>query len=557
MMGDILSNHISEVLKEQGFPIPAYIVEHPADLSHGDYTTNVVLILAKEIGKDPQELAQKIVHALEQKKIEEVAKISIAGAGFINFYFLQSFFVRNIFEILQKEETWGSNTSLVGEKIMIEHSQPNPFKPFHIGHLMSNTIGESISRLMRFSGADVRAVNYQGDVGLHVAKAMWGIRDLNLNPQSIEDLGKAYVHGNTQYEDSEIAKAEIIELNKKIYKHDPAIQDMYEVGRDTSLKHFDELYEILGSRFDHLFFEGDVWETGKALVGEGKEKGIFEESEGATVFHGEPYGLHTRVFITAADIPTYEAKDLGLIEAKRDFFPFDTSITVTAVEQEQYFNTVFKAYELLRPKRKGALVHIAHGMMQLSSGKMSSRRGNIITGESLLQDVQDRAQSLIKESSKENAHEIVDAVAVGAIKYSILKQAVRKNISFDPEKSLSFEGDSGPYLQYTCARAHTLLEKAGTKKEKEVGSPPPHTGDIERLVYRFPEVVLRAQTEYEPHYLVTYLTLLAGVFNSWYAKEKILDGGPEEAYKLAITRAVMVTLKNGLWLLGIKAPTKM
>ena len=555
MVSDILSNHIKDALEALHLSSSSYTIEHPTDFSHGDYSTNVALILAKEMGKNPREVAQEIVQYITKRELEDIEKIDIAGAGFINFYLSRAFFTKSISTVIQMNDAWGSNTVLHGKKIMVEHSQPNPFKPFHIGHLMSNAVGESIARLISFSGADIRVVNYQGDVGLHVAKAIWGLKDLDLSSKSIGDLGKAYVHGNSAYEESETAKSEIIEINKKVYEKDLSTQEVYETGRETSLKHFNELYKVLGSHFDHFFFESEVWQKGKALVEEGKVKGIFKESEGAVVFLGERYGLHTRVFITKEGIPTYEAKDLGLAETKRDFFPFDTSITVTAVEQEQYFNTVFKAYELLRPEQKGKLMHIAHGMMQLSSGKMSSRKGNIITGESLLRDVQARAHTLTKESLKEDVEETADVIAVGAIKYSILKQAVKKNILFDIEKSLSFEGDSGPYLQYTYARAHTLLSKAGTRKEG--GVVPDTISDVERLVYRFPEIVLRAQAEYEPHYLLTFLTALSSAFNSWYAQEKILDGKEAEAYKLMLTETVMITLKNGLWLLGIKAPERM
>lgn len=551
MIRESIEKSVHEALQALGFSIPDYQIEHPNDLSHGDYAVNVALLLAKDAGKNPKEVAESVVEELNKNKPEEIENIEVAGPGFINFSLSREFFTQSVECVLDEGEKWGSNEKLKGKKIMVEHSQPNPFKPFHIGHLMSNAIGESIVRIVKFSGAEVKAVNYQGDVGLHVAKALWGLRDLSLDVRNVEDLGKAYVHGNTQYEESDTAKAEIVELNKKVYAGDPDIAEVYKIGRETSLAHFDELYELLDSKFDHFFFEGETWEKGKELVEEGKEKGIFEESEGAIVFRGEQQGLHTRVFITKEGVPTYEAKDLGLAEAKKDFFPFDISITVTAVEQGEYFKTVFKAYELLRPEQEGKLMHIAHGMMQLSSGKMSSRKGNVVTGESLLRAMQEKARQI--GETVEN--DVVDQVAVAAIKYSILKQAMNKNITFDQEKALSFEGDSGPYLEYTHARACSILGKA--EEEKAVEAVPQEVTDVEKLLYRFPEVVNRAREEYEPHYITTYLTQLASAFNSWYAQEKVLDGSGEEGYKLALTKATAQTLKNGLWLLGIKAPQKM
>src|SRR3989344_2532620 len=180
MVSDILSNHIKDALEALHLSSSSYTIEHPTDFSHGDYSTNVALILAKEMGKNPREVAQEIVQYITKRELEDIEKIDIAGAGFINFYLSRAFFTKSISTVIQMNDAWGSNTVLHGKKIMVEHSQPNPFKHFHIGHLMSNAVGESIARLISFSGADIRVVNYQGDVGLHVAKAIWGLKDLDL-----------------------------------------------------------------------------------------------------------------------------------------------------------------------------------------------------------------------------------------------------------------------------------------------------------------------------------------------------------------------------------------
>ncbi len=549
---------MENALVASGFDVPSFTLEHPSDSSLGDYASNVAFVLGKEIKKNPRELAERLVQSIKEGCPEEVESVDVAGSGFINFHLTRKFFAEQVEEIVRRGESWGRNENLKDKKIMVEHSQPNPFKPFHIGHLMSNTIGESIFRLVTFAGAEARCVNYQGDVGLHVAKALWGLKELDLDPNNVDDLGRAYVYGSEQYEKSDNAKKDIIELNKKVYAKDAEVQSAYNTGRDASLKHFEKLYELLGSRFDHLFFEGEVWETGLQLVERGLKEGIFEKSENAVIFRGERYGLHTRVFVTGGGVPTYEAKDLGLAEKKHEYFPFDVSITITAVEQKQYFKVVFKAYELLYPKQKSRLIHISHGMMQFSSGKMSSRKGNIITGESLLSEVQKKALALSGKLPAIEQKEVADKVSVAAVKYSVLKQSLGKDIVFDEKRALSFEGDSGPYLQYAHMRALSVLKKA-----KLEGVEPSATHvtqsipELERLVYRFEEVVKRAQEEYEPHYVATYLKELSGAFNSWYAQEKILDKTLEAPYRLLLTKATALTLKNGLWLLGIKAPERM
>ncbi len=558
----MIDNRIQKALmaacEKESVTLDVVELSHPVELSHGDYATNIALVAAKQAGVSPKEFAEKIVAGLGQ--IEGVEKVEIAGPGFINFFLTRDFFAASIRNILSKQDSWGMGDALQGKKVMVEYTQPNPFKPFHIGHLMTNTIGESVACMVEAAGGEVMRVNYQGDVGLHVAKALWGLKQKNVPADDVEKIGEAYVYGNAQYEENETARAEIVAINKQVYARDLAILETYEIGKKVSLAHFEELYKILGTKFDHYFFESETAKLGKQLVEEGLEKNVFEKSDGAVVFHGEQYGLHTRVFITKDGLPTYETKDLGLALLKLETYPFDISITTTAVEQKEYFKVVWKALTLLRPEFEGKLLYVTHGMMQLASGKMSSRKGNVITGESLLHDVIEMAQEVVKgrEFSEEEKNKIAEKVAVGAIKFSILKQSTGKNIVFDPKQSLSFEGDSGPYLQYSLARAYSVLEKA--KKENVTASasvPTAQTSLVEKMLYQFPEVVARAVRQYEPHYIATYLTETASTFNAWYAQEKILDGTEHASYKLAIVQAFVMSMQKGLWLLGIPVLEKM
>ena len=558
MIRDTLHASIANAVTKLGYEVPEFSLEHPADLLHGDYASNVALVLGKVAGKSPRDLAQEIVDTLVVP--EDVDKVTLAGPGFINFHLSRMFFRDSIRDILNAGPKWGAHNTLKGKRALIEHTQPNPFKPFHIGHLMSNTIGESISRLYEFSGAEVRRVNYQGDVGLHVAKCLWGLRKMGGDPSNVEDLAQAYVEGNRAYEDQEHARAEIVAFNTMVYEEAAEIQEAYKTGRTVSLEHFEELYRLLDTTFDHYFFESDTYKPGRALVKEGFTKGVFVESDGAVVFPGEAHGLHTRVFLNSQGLPTYEAKELGLVQLKTEKWPFDISITTTAVEQAEYFKVVFKALSLLRPEWSDKLQHIPHGMMTLASGKMSSRKGNVITGESLINDMLALAKEKVadRQLTDEEKDDITKAVAIAGIKYSILKQKAGKNITFEPGASLSFEGDSGPYLQYAYTRAASVLERARTERVAPATELAPREAtDLERILYRFPEVVLRAREEHEPHFVTTYLIEVASTWNTWYASCKILDDSLETPYKLAIANAVAHTLKNGLHLLGIRAPQKM
>jgi arginyl-tRNA synthetase len=532
-------------------------LDHPAELSHGDYSCNVALAAAKKAGKNPKVLAEEILKDLGV--IEGVESVSVAGAGFLNFKLSNDFFPQSIAQILSASR-WGANQTLSGKRYMYEYTDPNPFKVFHIGHLMSNAIGESLARITEYQGASVVRANYQGDIGPHVAKCIWGLQKENLDASNVDHLGKAYVAGSSAYEDSPDAKAEIDAINKKLYANDSGLKPLYELGRKTSLEHFEELYALLGTKFDHYFFESVMGPIGVAVVEEGLARGVFEKSDGAVVYKGEKVGLHTRVFLTSQGTPTYETKELGLDKTKFEKEKLDHSIIVTAVEQAGFFKVVLAAMAEVLPDVAAHTEHVWHGMMQLTGGKMSSRKGNVITGESLIQEMREEAlQKMEGRELGDTKQAIADVVAVSAIKYSILKQASGKNIIFDPEASLSFEGDSGPYLQYAHVRALSILRKA---QDENVSADTSHGNQeptkLERLLYRFPEVVERAYQERESHHVTTFLTELASTFNSWYAGTKIVDATDVESpYKVALTQAFAHTMKNGLWLLGIQAPEKM
>ena len=566
MVRDILKNTIKETISDLSLEADDIHLEHPSDFAYGDYSTNVAMRIAKQIGENPKELAREITDKIREIKIKEIEKVKVAGAGFINFYLSREFFTQSIEEILKIGEKWGSGNSLKNQKIIIEYTDPNPFKEFHIGHLMSNAIGESISRIIEFSGAEAKRANYQGDVGLHTAKAIWalmrrkqrGSTPLFTGDEVLGVLGEAYAEGAKAYDGDDIAKEEIKKINKKIYdKNDNEINSLYENGRKISLEHFEEIYKKLGTKFDYYFFESETGPIGKELVKKNIGK-IFEESNGAIIFRGEKAGLHTRVFVNSEGLPTYEAKDLALAKIKNERYDYEKSIVITANEQKEYYKVVLEAMKQIYPELAKKTKHISHGILRLSSGKMSSRTGLVITSESLIGEVKTKVLDKMKDADIADKEGVAEQIAVGAIKYSILKQSAGKDIVFDFDKSISFEGDSGPYLQYAHARASSVLEKARRQNIKsDTKEAVAETTELEKLLYRFPEVIERANNEFEPHYITTYLTELAGVFNSFYSREKIVEESGSSPYKIALTEVFKITIKNGLWLLGIKAPENM
>ncbi|MAZ56231.1 arginine--tRNA ligase [bacterium] len=561
-MKDTLKNVVNNALKSLELPVEDFVIEHPALMSHGDYATNVALVVAKEVGQNPRELAEKIMKEVVLQDLPEINQVSIAGPGFINFTLSRTFFTKQIKLINTIDGEWGKNGAYLGKKVLVEYTDPNPFKEFHIGHMFTNIVGESLSRLFVMAGADVKRLNYQGDVGMHVASAIWGMQQMGLTADSQfgpRELGEAYAKGATAAKNNESAKQDITTLNKKIYdRSDEAVNQLYDKGRAVSLEYFEDMYAILGTKFDHYFFESEAGPKGQDLVLAHPE--VFVDSDGAKIFPGEQHGLHTRVFINREGLPTYEAKELALAEMKEDECgTHDLSVVSTANEINEYFKVLLKAMSLIHPDLAQKTEHIGHGMVRLTSGKMSSRTGDVIPARDFIDSIKLVALNKVEESGREVDEQTAKMVAMGAIKYETLRGSIFQDSVFDEGNALSFEGNSGPYLQYTYARIQSVKEKAekeGVATGLEVI--PKDIYDVERVLYRFPEVVEEALVDRSPHKVAVFLTELASEFNAFYSHEKIADVGDELAsYKLALSDAVAETLKTGLWILGIDAPERM
>ncbi len=543
-----LKKLVEGAVKSLGAPKAPVFVEASGEKAHGDYSTNIALALSKELKKSPLEVAQDIINRMPKNSIVE--KVEVAGPGFINFYLSKDFFVENLKKI---DKNAGKGKYAKGWKVFVEHTQPNPFKTFHIGHLMNNAIGEAVTRIIKANGATIKTASYHGDIGLHVAKAVWAL-------QKGIPLGQAYAAGHKAYEESETNKQEILDINKKIYeKSDKKINALVAQGKKESLRQFEKIYQTLGSTFDYHFYESEAGEVGKKLV-LGNIGTVFATGEnGAIIFEGEKFEpkTHTRVFINSEGFPTYEGKEVGLAKIKKSKFNYDASITVTANEQDSFFNVVEVAIGQVFPQLKGKMKHLSHGLLKLPSGKMSSRTGSIISAEELINQVKEKVLEKAKERNLDDA--TIEQIAIGAVKYSILKQSIGSDIIFDLQKSISFEGDSGPYLQYSLVRAFSVLEKARAERVKpSLKNVPGEISSLEKMLHRFSEIVEKSGREFEPHFIVLYLTELAREFNNYYAQNKIVDKMDEfSPYKVALTQAFSIIMKNGLWLLGISAPNKM
>ncbi len=525
----------------------------------GDYATNVALQLSKQLGKNPREIAEALAEKLREKLKEEVSEISIAGPGFLN--------LRLSDTALRQALLAQPAQSLAGQTIVAEYSDPNPFKVLHAGHLYTSVVGDAIANLLGQAGATVHRVNFGGDVGLHVAKSMWAIlRELDgEQPDKLaaipaaeraEWMAAAYVKGSQAYEDDETAKAAIITLNKRVYQlhadddRQSPFARIYWTCRQWSYDYFDAFYARIGTKFEKYYPESQTAPLGLQTVREHLGE-VYQESDGAIVFPGEEYGLHTRVFINSEGLPTYEAKDVGLVMQKWQDYQFDLSVMITGNDIIEYMRVVLKSIEQFKPELAQRSRHLTHGIVKLAGGtKMSSRKGNFLRAVDVLEAAERASQALGGRPDND--------VSLGAVKYAFLKVRAGGDIIYDPEESVSLEGNSGPYLQYAHARARSILQKA-----KNQDGMPGEIADFEsaerslaRKITEYPEVIDKSVRELMPHHLCGYLYELAQTFNRFYEHNRVIDD-ERQATRLTLVKHYADTLQYGLKLLGIASPDKM
>lgn len=535
------------------------------EVQFGDYTTNVALQLAKQVGKNPREIGEALAEMLRVD--DRLAEVIVAGPGFLNLKLSDAALIESLYT--------QPDRPLLGQTVVTEYSDPNPFKVLHAGHFYTSVVGDAISNLLQSAGAQVHEVNFGGDVGLHVGKTMWAIvRELGGEyPEKLsqvpdaersEWMARCYVAGTNAYEDNETAKAEIIAYNKRVYQvhnegdHESAFAQIYWTCRQWSYDYFDAFYARIGSGFERYYPESQTAGIGLAAVKEQLARGVFSESDGAVVFVGEPYGLHTRVFINSEGLPTYEAKDVGLSLKKWEDYHFDKSIIITGNDIIEYMKVVLKSIEQFEPNLAQRTRHITHGNVKLAGGvKMSSRKGNFLRAVDVIEAA--------SQASREAAGNESESTVLAAIKYSFLKSRIGADIIFVPEESVSMVGNSGPYLQYAHARARSILTKSQMPNDNDQSNLNVRFADsklesAERLLARklseFPEVVTVATAELMPHHVCTYLYELAQEFNRFYENNRVI-GDVREMLRLQLILTYADTLKKGLDLLGIHAPERM
>jgi len=565
-MKEKIQKLIEDALKNLGLESGGFIVEHPEDLSHGDYSSNVAMVSAKKVGMNPRELANKIVKEISARSdlaetdLAEIEKVEIAGLGFINFKLSREFFSNSVKEIIEKEDDFGKINIGENKKVLVEYSSPNIAKPFTVGHLRSTIIGDSICKILEFSGYTVIRDNHLGDWGTQFGKMIvaiqkWGdLKALDTDSNPIKTLVALYVRFHNEAEKDISLEDEGRAWFTKLEQKDPEAIVIWKKCIELSIKEFERIYGRLRvAPFDTMLGESFFEDKMASVIEDVKSKNIANDSEGAyLVFFPEEKKIPPLMLLKKDGSSLYGLRDLATDKYRAETYGRDLLVVnEVGAEQSLYFRQIFEAEEMLGYFPKAQRIHVAHGLYRFKDGKMSTRKGDVIWLEDIINDAVNRAKKINEASG--------DIVGLGAIKFNDLKREPSKDIVFDWEEIINMQGDSCPYLQYSCARAKSAILKGETEGlQKSFDKIPDEVFELEKLLYIFPEIVINSAKEFSPHYIATYLIEIARAFSSFYGANKIVDKEDfTSLYKLALTEAFTVVMKNGLNLLGIEVPEKM
>jgi len=548
------------------------VLEHPAELDHGDYSTNIAMRFSAKfsglVGKAPWDLANEIVNNLRSQGLPDfMAKIEVAPPGFINIFLTNEYLISQLFEVLKKKEKYGSLNLGRGKTVVVDYSSPNIAKPFGIGHLRSTIIGQALVNLYKFLGYKVISDNHLGDWGTQFGVLIYQIKEkkLKLKNLKIEDLEKLYVefHKRAEIDPSLMEKARF--WFKKLEEKDPEARKIWEFCLKISLKEFLRIYDLLGVKFDFFLGESFYEDKMAEIIAEARKKGLACESQGALII--PLAGFEAPLILLKSDgATTYETRELATIKYRVKRWKPYLIIWEVGVDQKLHFQKCFAAAKMLGYGKTTRFVHVPHGLIRWEQGKFSTRKGETIHLEEVLEEAIKRAEKIISASetgrglSSKKQKEVAKAVGIGAIVYFDLSHHPQTDIIFDWEKIFVLEGNSGPYLQYTYARCLSVLRKS----KKQIAKKIPLSFRLKdeeltilRLLYRFPEIVKEAALNYSPNLLANFLFDLAQKYNLFYQKHPILKSEEAREFRLALTASTSQILKNGLGLLGIKTPERM
>ena len=562
-----IAKEISKVTELDVKDLKSYL-ETPKDIKNGDYAFPCFR-LAKELRKAPSMIASEIKEKIEMDE-NIIEKVELAG-GYLNFFVNKDLLIKEILKEVDKNENYGEGKIGNGKNIVIDYSAPNIAKPFHIGHLRSTVIGAALYNIYKYLGYNTIGINHLGDYGTQFGKLiegykLWG-EEYNIDENPIEELTKIYIRINNLCKEDENVLNNCRDNFKKLEDGDKYCTELWTKFREVSLKEFQKVYDLLGSKFDswngEAFYSDKMQEVVEMLDKTDK----LVESQGARIIDLEDKGINTPCIIEKTNgSSTYATRDLAAILYRARTYDFDKALYVTSYEQVLHFKQIFEVAKLLDLDEKyiKGLEHVSFGMVLLPSGKMSTREGNIVKLEDLLNESINRAKTIIEEKNPEleDKDETAKKVGLGAVIFNDLSNSRVKDEIFEWDAILNFQGETGPYIQYTYVRTKSILEKAGyLPKVDEINLDnlkDIYSQNILKLIYNFQDVLVQVTNKEEPSILSRYLIDLAKAFSSFYNENKIITEDKEvQDARLYLTYTVGKVLKLGSNLLGIEMPNKM
>jgi len=560
----IIENTIKTLQKEKkltDFEILEISVEHPKEKIHGDYATNVALQIAKKAKKKPIEIAEMITSELKKQGLNLFEKIESVPPGFINFYLSQEALIAELKKILKEKNRYGSSKIGKGKTIVIDYSGVNIAKPFGIAHLRSTIIGQAIYNLYKHLGYKTIGDNHIGDWGTQFGKLIFAIKKWGSEEEIAKDPIKNLVNLYVKFHEEAEKRPELEDEGRKWFKKleegNKEARRLWKKCVKWSLKEFERIYKLLGVKIDYTLGESFYEPMLKDVIKEALNKKIAEKSEGAIIIR-YPNDKLPPLMIQKSDGATlYSTRDLATIKYRRKKFKPYRIIYEVGADQTLHFKQLFWAAELLGWGKRRDYVHIPHGMMRLSTGRMRTRKGEIIFLEDVLNEAIKRSRKIVEEKNPniKNKDKIAKIVGIGAVKYNDLSRHPSTNIIFDWGRVLNLRGNSGPYLQYTYVRAKSVIRKAKTKRFKQGGLKDKKEIQLLKLLYRFPEIIEQAAENYAPNLICNYLFEISQNFNAFYESSPILRA--ENKMRLSLVAATAQVVKNGLNLLGIEVLERM
>ncbi len=552
----------------------SFVVERPREASHGDFSSNIALVLAKRLKNNPLQIAQDLAVRIQERDAKKYfAQVEAVRPGFINLRLSTDCLRQVVGQVLRAADKFGTSDLGAGKKVVLEYSSPNTNKALHIGHFRNDTVGLAVRNLLASVGYEVVLTSLFNDRGQHICKAMlmyqkFGHGQTPASAQLKGDhfVGSFYARYEKELEKDPSLSDQVAQMLIKWEAGDPAVRALWKKLTAWVEEGFEQTYQREGTRFDDRIYESEIYQKGKEIVERYLRQGIFtKKPDGQVVVDLSKFGLGEKVLLRSDGTSIYITQDVYLGEAREKKYHPDQMLYCVGIDQRYHFQVLFAIYQLIGYQFAHRSHHLAYGYIFLGREKMSSRKGNVVSTDTFIDEMTEKARAVMRQSkiqvSQSDEAATAGHIALAAMKYGILRYELQKDIHFDPEITIQMTGDTGPYIQYTYARIQGIVRKSGLDKIDKSGTAlsKPEELDLLRRLNRYPEIVEKAALSYSPNLLAEFLGDLSRSYNAFYNAWSVLKAETEalKQGRLGLCAATAQVLKNGLKILGIAVLEKM